>query len=67
MQQEPKKILRMPAIQEKTGLSRTTIERLVRKGDFPQPVRLAASALGWFEHEVDAWLTERAAVSRFES
>ncbi len=26
---------------------------------FPRQIRLGASAVGWFEHEVEAWLTSR--------
>jgi prophage regulatory protein len=67
MQDTPKKILRLLAVLDKTSLSRSTIERLTRRTIFPKPIKLADNAVGWFEHEVDAWLTERAAVSRFEA
>ena len=34
------RILRIPEVVEITGLSRTTIWRRVKSGDFPAPVRL---------------------------
>jgi len=63
-----RQILRMPDLIAKVGMSRPTIDRLARAGAFPKPIPLGKGtrALGWFEHEIDAWLDERAAVSRFE-
>lgn len=60
-------ILRMPQLTAKTGMSRATIDRMVKAKEFPLPIPLGqrSKALGWFEHEVDAWLQERADVSRF--
>ncbi|WP_256737840.1 helix-turn-helix transcriptional regulator [Paraburkholderia fungorum] len=31
---------------------------------FPKPVKLGASAVGWIDHEVTAWLESRIAASR---
>lgn len=55
-----RKILRLPAVQEKSGLGRDSIYRGAREGWFPKPVKLTARASGWLEDEVDAWLAERA-------
>lgn len=43
-------VLQMPAVVAATGLSRTTLWRLRRTGEFPNPVRLGGStfrAVGW--------------------
>jgi prophage regulatory protein len=42
-----------------TGLSRTTIWRLERAGDFPKKIKLSAGAVGYFRHELDEWLESR--------
>ena len=55
----PHRILRRPAVIERTGLSDTTIWRLYRRGQFPRPIQLSANAVGWRESDVDAWLAER--------
>ena len=55
-----RKILRLPAVQEKSGLGRDSIYRGAREGWFPKPVKLTARASGWLEDEIDAWLAERA-------
>ncbi len=49
----------LPAI---TGLSRTSIWRLEKAGQFPKRVRLSAGAVGWRLSEVMAWLQDRQAV-----
>ncbi len=54
-----KKILRKPEVRQKTGLSDSTIWRLEKAGKFPQRVQLSSNAVGWYEHEIDAWLEQR--------
>ena len=57
-------ILRRPEVQARTGLSRSTMYERIRQGEFPRPISLGAKAVGWLEHEIDAWLAERIAASR---
>lgn len=35
------------------------IARLEKAGQFPRRVKLGANRVGWFEHEVVAWLRDR--------
>ena len=60
----PIRIVRLPAVQARTGLARSTIYVRVADGSFPQPIRLGARALGWIESEVDAWIRDQIAASR---
>ncbi len=53
------KILRLRAVCEVTGLSRSTVYRLVSDGGFPKPVRLGPQSVGWRVSEVDEWLESR--------
>jgi prophage regulatory protein len=50
------KLLRFPAVRERTGLSRSTIWRLERHGDFPKHRRISANAVAWVEEEVMIWI-----------
>jgi prophage regulatory protein len=50
------KLLRFPALRERTGLSRSTIWRLERQGDFPKHRRISANAVAWVEGEVMGWI-----------
>jgi len=54
-------IIRPRNIPTITGLSRTTIWRLERAGDFPKRIKLSAGACGWRLSEVMAWLEKRQA------
>ena len=50
------KLLRFPAVRERTGLSRSTIWRLERLGDFPKHRRISANVVAWVEAEVMSWM-----------
>ena len=56
------RIMRVPEVVQVTGLSKTTIWRRVKNGDFPAPVRLgslATRSVCWRESEVKGWLGSR--------
>ncbi|WP_348685914.1 helix-turn-helix transcriptional regulator [Aeromonas bestiarum] len=66
-------ILRRLKVEERTGLSRSTIYAKMRPnpkrpGDydptFPKPVSIGAKAVGWIEEEVEAWLIAQIQKSR---
>ena len=57
----PTRILRLPEVMARTGLSRTTIYRWRRAGLFPQAVPLGTRCVGFIESEIEAWLHERIA------
>lgn len=52
-------ILRLKLVRAMTGLSRSTIWRLCRRGEFPQPLKLTARLIGWRAAEVQRWLDSR--------
>lgn len=41
------KMLRMPDIEHLTGMSKSTIKRMVNDGRFPKPMRIGIRAKGW--------------------
>lgn len=53
------KILRLPAVLSKTGLSRSTIYARLSTGDFPAPLKLGVRSVGWNEADIDGWITSR--------
>ena len=53
------KLLRFPVVRERTGLSRSTIWRLERRGEFPKHHRIAPNIVAWSELEVSRWIEER--------
>ncbi|WP_331011140.1 AlpA family phage regulatory protein [Sphingomonas sp.] len=52
-------ILRLPAVIERTGLSRASIYRLMGIGLFPKKHPLAMRAVGWKRSEIDHWINTR--------
>jgi prophage regulatory protein len=57
-------ILRRKQVEARTGLSRSSIYRLMDEEKFPRPVTLGAHAVGWIESEIEAWLAEKVQASR---
>lgn len=52
----PARILRLKAVLERTGLSRSTLYRKVHCGTFPPPLRISERCTGWRESDVEVWL-----------
>lgn len=53
------RMLRIKHVSERTGMSRASIYRMMKTGEFPQPVKLTDHLSAWPEPEVDEWLRER--------
>jgi prophage regulatory protein len=58
------RIIRRADVEARTGLPRSTLYDRIKRGEFPAPIPLSARAVGWLEHEVDAWLADRIAKAR---
>jgi prophage regulatory protein len=59
-----KRILRLPNVIDRTGLSRSTVYQRVSEGRFPKPVSLGARAVGWVESEIEEWIGKQIEESR---
>jgi prophage regulatory protein len=60
----PVKILRRPEVQNRTGLSRSTIYAKIGTNEFPKSIQLGRRAVGWLESDVVAWIRGRVRSSR---
>lgn len=60
----PVMILRRKQVQQRTGLSRSTIYLRIAQGTFPKAVSLGARAVGWLDVEIEEWLASRVELSR---
>ena len=67
------RILRRKQVEVRTGLSRSTIYSKLRRNSsrpkefdptFPKPIPIGEKAVGWLEHEIDAWLSAQIKKSR---
>ena len=52
------RLLRRPEVELMTGLSCSTIYRLMSKGKFPRPKRIGPQAVGWLISEIRQWMTD---------
>ena len=56
--------IRLPQVKELTGLSKSSIYRLIEEGDFPKQIPLGARSVVWVKSHVEDWCLERINVSR---
>ena len=61
------KIIRLPEVKNKTGLSRSSIYLRMSNGEFPQSISLGSRAIGWLDADIEQWLDERIAASKAAS
>ncbi|QFZ84656.1 AlpA family phage regulatory protein [Variovorax paradoxus] len=59
-------VLRRKHLKDATGLSPSTVYRMIARKEFPAPVQLSTQAVGWLRSEIDAWRAARAE-SRLEA
>ena len=60
------KILRLPAVAEKAGISRSAIYLGIANGDFPRPIKLSKRSVGWTESSINIWIEQRIKQSQQE-
>lgn len=53
------KILKEKEVRIITGLSRTTIFRLIKAKQFPIPIRLSERRRAWRQTDIDEWIQTR--------
>lgn len=55
---EPK-ILRLKSVLTKTGLTRATLYRLIKKDQFPRQIKISDRCVGWPDDLVQQWIDAR--------
>ena len=55
------RLLTPKAVCERTSLSRSSLDRLVATGDFPQPIRITERRLAYNAAAVEAWMQKKVA------
>ena len=60
MESVPTERLLPPAVvMDRTSLSRTTLWRLVRAGQFPKPAQVSPGRVAWAEGAIQGWITSK--------
>ncbi len=59
-------LLRLPQVERAVGYKRSTLYRLIQRGEFPRPISLSESgrASAWIESEINDWIQKRIVESR---
>jgi len=58
------RIMRLPEVAARIGLSRATIYKRIKEGSFPKQISLGLRSAGWLESEINNWIAERITASR---
>ena len=53
------RLLRREEVETRCGIPRSTIYRLMRLGEFPEPVKVGQRAVRWIESEITGWQKSR--------
>lgn len=64
MKTQNTKLMRLPAVIERTGYSRSWIYELINQGQFPKPVKIGIRAIAFIESEIEEFLQELISKSR---
>lgn len=55
---EGDRLLRIHEVCQMVGMSRSSVYRAMRKGTFPQSVRLGEKTVRWRNSDLDAWMRD---------
>ncbi|AMG59257.1 AlpA family transcriptional regulator [Pantoea ananatis] len=67
MKTQNTKLMRLPAVIERTGFSRSWIYELINQKQFPQPIKIGSRAVAFIEGEIDEWIEMLISKSRSET
>ena len=63
-QTTPQQFYRLPHLKQRLGISGSHIWALVKKGQFPKPVKLSENCTAWDRASIEAWEQSRIAASQ---
>ena len=52
------RLIRLPEVKSRTGLSSSDLYRRVEAGTFPRQIKLGVKAVAWIETEVQEWIEQ---------
>ncbi|MBZ2207668.1 helix-turn-helix transcriptional regulator [Massilia soli] len=57
-------IERLPTVLHRLGVSRSSLYKLIQRGDFKAPVKLGPRSVGWLSTDTDDFIAARVHASR---
>lgn len=55
----PVRLLKFPGVRDRIPVSRSTLWRMIQRGEFKKPVRLTGNSVAWWEDDVNDWIEQR--------
>jgi prophage regulatory protein len=56
----PNRVLRVPEVLQRLGISQSTLRRMIQREQFPKPMSITGSrGIGWTEHVFNPYLAHR--------
>ena len=52
------RLIRLPEVKQRTGLSRSSIYLKIAAGRFPPQIQLGIRMVAWYESQVEAWIAD---------
>ena len=53
---QPERLLRLPEVMSRTGMSRTAVYAAVKSGKMPAPIKFSRRFTAWTQSSIDAWI-----------
>ena len=50
------RLLNRVEVERRVGLKKSALYRLMRDGEFPEPLRISPKAVRWSQREIEAWV-----------
>jgi prophage regulatory protein len=54
-----RRLLRLPEVRQKVGLSRSAIYKLISEGQFPRQISIGPRSVAWCQQDLERWIEER--------
>lgn len=52
------RILRVREVVDLVGIHRSTLYKMMGRGEFPRPLQIGPNSRGWRKSDVDAWMAD---------
>lgn len=56
---QPERLLRLPDVEALVGLRKSSIYDAMKRGEFPNNLKLSRRCVCWSASSIDAWIKER--------
>ena len=58
------KFIKLPTVKSMTGLSKSSIYAMMKKGEFPNSIAIGNRAVAWVEAHIEQWIEEKISLSQ---